>query len=113
MLEFRLLQDLVEYAQEKALLYKKTLKFKIATNFLLVNTEKVLFLKEHDFDVHISLNGTKNLNDTMRNGSTDILLKNLLKYKDIIGVRNIVILLAFSNKEVASLFKSVYFIHKL
>jgi sulfatase maturation enzyme AslB (radical SAM superfamily) len=113
MLEFSLLKDLVEYSQKKAISQKKSLKFKIATNFLLMNTEKALFLKENNFGVHISLNGTKALNDAMRDGSTDLLLKNLLKYRDTIGIQNIVILLAFSNKEVASLFKSVYSINKL
>gem|GEM_PF-1836151 len=69
-------------------------------------------MKKEKFELHISLNGNKKINDYMRDNSTDLLLKILFKYKDKLS-ENISILLAFSNKEVSFLYRNTLFIKKL
>lgn len=112
LIEFELLKKLVIYSKELAQKNNKKIKFKIATNFLLANDDIVNFLKKEKFELHISLNGNKKINDYMRDNSTDLLLKILFKYKDKLS-ENISILLAFSNKEVSFLYRNTLFIKKL
>lgn len=112
-LEYNLLTKLVEYSKKIAFKKNKIVNFTIATNFLLVNENKINFLKENNFKVHISLNWIKNTNNNMRDNSTELLLNNLEKYSNIIWKDNIVILLAFSNKEVSGLYSNLEYIYNL
>lgn len=111
LLEYWLLKEMVLYANSLAKKHTKKIQYKIATNFLLANDEKISFLKQNNFEVHVSLNGTPETNDMMRSTSTKTVLANLSRYQETIGKENITILLAFSWEEVSSLFANAYFIY--
>jgi sulfatase maturation enzyme AslB (radical SAM superfamily) len=68
---------MVLYANSLAEKHTKKIQYKIATNFLLANDEKISFLKQNNFEIHISLNGTPETNDIMRSASTKAVLANL------------------------------------
>ena len=112
-LEYNLLVKLVEYTKKIALKKNKSVNFTIATNFLLINNKKIGFLKENNFKVHISFNWIKDINNKMRDNSSNLLLNNIEKYSNIIWKDNITILLAFSNKEVSNLHRNLEYIHNL
>ncbi|MDD3145126.1 MAG: radical SAM protein [Candidatus Gracilibacteria bacterium] len=84
LLEFKLLEELVEYANIKSKFLNKNISFKIATNLILLNDKIIDFLLINNFDLHISFNGKGNINDITRDNSTKILLSkiDLLKSKN-------------------------------
>jgi len=73
-LEFELLKELILYANSKAALYDKRVSYKVATNAILLNEEKIEFLKVHDVELHISINGWKELHNKTRDKSYDTLV---------------------------------------
>lgn len=113
MLEFENLKNIVEYAKKKFEEKNKQISFKIATNFLLMNEEKMDFLRENNFEIHISMNGNIENNNKMRDNSTERLLKNFEKFLSFEERKNIVILLAFSNCEIKNLKENIEFILNL
>ena len=113
LLEFKLLQNLVNYANDISVEKKKKVHFSIATNFLLVNEEKVNFLKDNNFQIHISLNWEEDTNDSMRDSSNKMLMWKLNQYSNMIWKNNITILLAFSNEEVEKLYLNLKYIYNL
>lgn len=110
MLEFENLKKITEYSKKKFEEKNKKISFKIATNFLLMNEEKMNFLKENNFEIHISMNGSFENNNKMRDNSTEKLLKNFAKFLNFYERKNIVILLAFSNLEIKKLRENLEFI---
>lgn len=112
-LEFENLKKIVQYSKEKFNEKNKKLNFKIATNFLLINEEKLKFLIENNFEIHISFNWKKELNDKMRGNSTERLFKNFEKFLNLEERKNVVILLAFSNLEIINLAENIQFILNL
>lgn len=113
MLEFENLKNIVEYAKKKFEEKNKQISFKVATNFLLMNEEKMDFLRENNFEIHISMNGNVENNNKMRDNSTERLLKNFEKFLSSEERKNIVILLAFSNFEIKNLRENIEFILNL
>ncbi len=69
LLEFPLIQRVVEYAEEK--LYGKKLAFAITTNASLLTVDIAQFLYEHNFLVTISLDGTPETHDRSRRFASD------------------------------------------
>lgn len=69
LLEFSLMQQVTEYAEEK--LYAKDLKFTVTTNASLLTPEIAQFLAEHKFMVTISLDGTQEIHDRSRRFASD------------------------------------------
>ena len=110
LLEFDILKDLVLYSNNLSKKFWKTINYKIATNWLLLNNLILDFLKENNFEIHLSLNWIKQINDFTRDNSTDKLLSkiNLLKW-----YKNIVILLVIFPKYINKLEESLEFILKL
>lgn len=84
LLEFKLLQELVEYANIKSKFLNKSISFKIATNLILLNDMIIDFLLINNFELHISFNWKWDINDITRDNSTEILLSkiDLLKSKN-------------------------------
>lgn len=80
LLEFDLLEKLVIYAQNRAHILGKNIHHELATNATLLNNQIITFLKKYKFEIHISLNGNKSIQDTTRDSSyTKVLSKiNLL-----------------------------------
>ena len=110
LLEFQLLEILVEYAHIKAQKLGKNLTFKIATNGILFSEKILLFLKKYDFRIHISLNGEQKSNDITRDSSTEKLLPKIELCKKICGIESITILFAIHPETVENLFTDLIFI---
>ena len=80
LLEIDLIQKCVEYVREKA--EGKKLWFSLTTNGTLLNGERARFLAENDFNIAISLDGSKKEHDTCRkfpdgSGSFDTVMQNI------------------------------------
>lgn len=81
LLEFPLIQKVVEYAEKK--LYGKRLTFAVTTNASLLTPEIAEFFTKHNFRTTISLDGTPETHDRSRRfastgeGSFDIIRQNL------------------------------------
>lgn len=110
MLEFVLLENLVEYANKKSQDLWKTVQYTIATNFTLVTEKKVNFLKQHNFSIHISLNGDTISNDQMRDNSSKLVLANIEKYFSQTEIEKLCILFAFSPQNVNHIPKNLEFL---
>jgi len=111
LLEFSLMEKIVWYIEQQAREKHKSVVYKIATNFILVNRKIIDFFVCFNFQVHISFNGMVSTNDVMRDASSDRVLRNIQKYKDIIWVDNIVILCAISPHTVQKTSENLIFIH--
>lgn len=85
LLEFDLINKCIEYI--KLEFEGKKVRFSMTTNATLIDEKKVKFLVDNDFDLTISLDGTKELHDSNRKfangkGSFDIIMRNLKYLKE-------------------------------
>jgi uncharacterized protein len=64
LLEFPLLKKVVDYSERR--FFSKHLTFSMTTNGTLLTTEIIHFLQDHNFDLLISLDGPKEINDKNR-----------------------------------------------
>ncbi len=86
LLNFPLVQDVLEYALERGRACGKQFEFDITTNGSLLDDEKIAFFKEHDIVPMVSIDGPKELQDRQRpfkngKGSYDVIaprIRNLL-----------------------------------
>ena len=69
LLEFPLIQKVVEYAEKK--LYGKKLAFAVTTNASLLTVDIAKFFEEHNFMLTISLDGTPETHDRSRRFASD------------------------------------------
>lgn len=88
LLNFPVIEHTVRYAQDTGKLHKKQFNFHITTNGTLLNSNVLDFLQKNKFSIIISLDGPKEVNDTMRpfsngKGSYDIVCRNI---KEIISL---------------------------
>ncbi len=113
LLEKKLLIKIVGYIHQKNENHHKNIYLKIATNFMLVDDDIIDFLSKNDFEIHISLNGTIETNDYMRDNSSGLVLQKIQKYKKYLQHDNTIVLLAFSPKEITMISKNIEFIHSL
>lgn len=114
LLEFSLIQKVVEYAEKK--LYGKKLRFSITTNASLLTPQIAHFLMNHNFLTTISLDGASETHDRSRRfantgqGSFEVItnnLKNILaKYPDFEFSCNVVIDPRFPCESMHKLFNS-------
>lgn len=96
-LEFRLMQQVVEYCKEK----KYNPRFFATTNATLLNDEMINFIIDNEIVMTFSLDGFKENNDRNRvffdgKGTFDIILKNVMRLQDEKKKRNIVQAISFS-----------------
>ncbi|MEN6462420.1 MAG: radical SAM protein [Syntrophomonas sp.] len=80
-LNFSLMRKVVEYSEQKANELEKTITFYVTTNGTLFNEEVNTFLKKHNVNVTISIDGTKEIQDKQRpfkngKGSYDLVATN-------------------------------------
>lgn len=80
LLEFELIKKIVAYAKE--VFIGKQILFSMTTNGSLLNKEIIKFLKENDFNLMISLDGPKDVNDKNRvfsngSGTFDSVINNI------------------------------------
>lgn len=113
LLEFATLEKIVLYINTQAQQLSKTVHYKIATNFMLVQDTIWAFLQEHHFEIHISFNGTESINQKMRDNSSLLVLKNIKKYLPQGLNEKFVVLLAFWPQEVWFLKQSMQYVYEL
>lgn len=82
LLRFDIIKEAVLYGEKMANLHNKELKFLIQTNGTLLNEDIAHFIKKHNIDLGISLDGPKRINDRNRvfsdgRGSYGRIMKNI------------------------------------
>jgi uncharacterized protein len=85
LLNFKTLQDLVEYGRRQAARLGKIIKFTVTTNALLLTPEVGRFLNEHDLAVVLSLDGREEVHNAMRifpggQGSYEYVVENICRF---------------------------------
>lgn len=115
LLEFNIIKELVEYSNNKVkLIWNKNIKFKIATNWLLLDKNIINFLKLNNFEIHLSLNWNKKINDITRDNSFDLLIKKIFFLKkNNFDFNKIVILFVIFPYLIGTIWKNLDFIKKL
>lgn len=89
LMNFGVVKQIVEYARSREAEYKKTFRFTITTNGMLLDDDKIDFINREMFNVVLSIDGRKNVNDDMRprpngSGSYDTILP---KFKKLVSER--------------------------
>lgn len=84
LMDFDLVKTLVKYGNEKAALQGKQFRFTITTNGVLLDDEKIDYINKHMHNVVLSLDGRKEVNDSMRKtvndkGSYDLIVPKFQK----------------------------------
>jgi len=82
MLNFALIKQAVTYSQEQAARYGKRMAYLLLTNGTLFNDENIAFIKDHQINVQVSLDGPPAVHDRLRptasgRGSYEIITANL------------------------------------
>ena len=90
LMNFEVVKQIVEYARSVEKDYNKNFRFTITTNGVLLNDEIEQYINENMYNVVLSIDGRKEVNDLMRparngKGSYDLILP---KYKKIAESRN-------------------------
>ena len=89
-LNWETLTEAVLYAKKINQKYQKHLTFVVCTNLVKVDTQQLMFFKEHGIHISTSLDGPRNLHDKNRvlksgDGTYDTVIKNLYNAFDILG----------------------------
>ena len=84
LMNFQVVKDIVEYARSKEEEFGKHFKFTITTNGMLLNDENIDYINKEMYNVVLSIDGRKEVNDRMRtrvdgSGSYDKILPNFQK----------------------------------
>ena len=87
LMNFGAVKETVRYAREQEKIHNKNFRFTITTNGLLLNDENMKFINENMYNVVLSLDGRKEVNDRVRcrvdgGGSYDIIVPKLQKMAD-------------------------------
>lgn len=83
-INFSMMKKVVNYAEERTASLNKTVSFSVTTNATLLDDEKISFIKEHNINTVISIDGPKEIQDKQRpfvsgQGSYDIILPRIKK----------------------------------
>jgi len=104
LLEFSLIKRIVEYNKR----FNKNFKYELTTNGVLLNRDKIKFLKQNNFDIHISLDGDKESQISERGlKSWEIFDRINQKDKEYVTI-NIVV----SPKQVTRFYKNFKFLYQ-
>ena len=84
LLNFEVIKKIIDYARKQEKNHNKNFRFTITTNGVLLDEEKIDYINQNMFNVVLSLDGRKEINDRMRisknnSGSYDIIVPNFLK----------------------------------
>lgn len=83
-MNFEVIKKTIKYAKKNAKIFDKNFRFTITTNGLGLDDEKIDFLNSEMSNIVMSLDGRKNINDSMRitsggSGCYDIVVENFKK----------------------------------
>ncbi|MEN6373396.1 MAG: His-Xaa-Ser system radical SAM maturase HxsB [Smithella sp.] len=89
-LNWETLKHTVLYAKKINRKYNKHIDFVICTNMVKINTQQLMFFKEHGIHISTSLDGPRDLHNKNRllrsgSGTYDAVIKNIYKAFDILG----------------------------
>ncbi len=89
LMNFKVVKQIVEYAREQEKIHNKNIKFTLTTNGVLLNDEIIEFLNKEMYNVVLSVDGRKCVNDRVRKtnngkGTYDIFMP---KYKKLVEGR--------------------------
>ncbi len=89
LMNFKVVKQVVEYAREQEKLHNKNIKFTLTTNGVLLNDEIIDFLNKEMYNVVLSVDGRREVNDRVRKtvngkGTYDIFID---KYKKLVSKR--------------------------
>lgn len=84
LMNFEVVKELVEYGNQEAEKYNKNFRFTITTNGVLLDDDKIDYINKHMYNVVLSLDGRKEINDAMRptenhKGSYDLIVPKFQK----------------------------------
>ncbi|MDD3897848.1 MAG: SPASM domain-containing protein, partial [Syntrophomonadaceae bacterium] len=87
-LNFPLMKAVVEYAEKKVREMGKEVGFSATTNGTLLDDEKIAFIKKHQFDIGISIDGPRAVHDAQRpyangKGSYDSIVPKIKKLLEV------------------------------
>ena len=110
LLEFERIRSIVSYIEQQ---YDEHHlphpRYKIATNALLLNAEKLQYLRDKKFEIHITLGGLPMLHDRFRDGSWDRLHEKMQQLS-MIQSSDITFLLMIHPETIGQLFYSYVFL---
>jgi uncharacterized protein len=115
LLDFKVVKDIVYYAESLGEKHNKSFKFTLTTNCVLLDEEKLAFLNKHIFNVVLSIDGRKQVHNLLRKtkdgrGSYDAVLKNIKRFISERGEKSYYARGTFTNKNLDFLqdVKSLY-----
>ncbi len=84
LMNFEVVKQLVDYGERQAQKHGKVFRFTITTNGILLDDEKIEYINRHMYNVVLSLDGRREVNDAMRptlngRGSYDIIVPKFQK----------------------------------
>lgn len=90
LMNFEVVKKIIKYARKQEKIHDKNFRFTITTNGILLDDEKIDFINKEMSNVVLSLDGRKEINDSMRKtcnnkGSYDLIVD---KFKDLTKTRN-------------------------
>ncbi len=84
LMNFETVKEIVEYGRKQEKKHNKNIRFTITTNGLLLNDENMKYINENMYNVVLSIDGRKEVNDAMRctvsgQGTYDIIIPKFLE----------------------------------
>ncbi|WP_422485261.1 thioether cross-link-forming SCIFF peptide maturase [Gudongella sp. DL1XJH-153] len=103
LMNFQIVKQLVDYGRSIENEYNKNFRFTITTNGVLLDDEKINYINENMDNVVLSLDGRKDVNDTMRltlsgDGSYDVILPKIKKMVEKRGEKDYYVRGTFTSK---------------
>ena len=103
LLNFDVVKQIVEYARSREAEFGKKFRFTITTNGLLLDDDKIAFIKREMHNVVLSIDGRKEVNDSMRvlangKGCYDTILPKYKKLVEKRGDKEYYVRATFTNK---------------
>lgn len=93
LMNFETVKKIVDYGREREKELNKNIRFTMTTNGILLNEEIMEYLNENMYNVVLSIDGRKEVNDNMRysingQGTYDIIVPKFLKMAEMRGQKN-------------------------
>ncbi|SES73665.1 uncharacterized protein SAMN05660297_00447 [Natronincola peptidivorans] len=90
LMNFNVIKEIIDYSKEKEKAYNKNIRFTITTNGVALNNTMMEYINENMFNVVLSIDGRKEINDFMRytvngEGTYDLIVP---KLKEMASLRN-------------------------
>ncbi len=93
LMNFETVKEIVDYGRKEEKKHNKNIRFTMTTNGVLLNDENMKYINENMYNVVLSIDGRKEVNDNMRysingQGTYDIIVPKLLKMAEMREQKN-------------------------